>query len=60
VRALAQRPGTLVAAFPGAPDALTAVRARPAGPRGAAWESWHLYPSSGEVVRTATTVEVVA
>ncbi|WP_320672789.1 DUF2617 family protein [Patulibacter defluvii] len=47
----------LLAAFPGTPDALTALRLLPDAEPG--WESWHLYPERGEVVRTRTTVTVV-
>lgn len=50
-RELAVDPGGLVAAFPGAPGATTGLRAR-VDAVGAAWETWHLYPERGEVVRT--------
>ncbi|MGE4427114.1 MAG: DUF2617 family protein [Solirubrobacteraceae bacterium] len=52
---LAGRDDALLARFPGAPEAITGLRARP---RGAAtgWETWHLYPERREVVRTYTTV----
>ena len=46
----------LVGEFPGAPGALTALRAWRAGRDGVAWETWHLYPERGEVVRTTTAV----
>ena len=41
----------LVGVFPGSPDALTVLRGRELA-RGWAWESWHVYPGPGEVVRT--------
>jgi len=45
----------IVATFPGAPGAATALRARvTAG--GVAWDTWHLYPERGEVVRTRSSV----
>lgn len=50
---LGPEPDALVASFPGHPDALTAVAARPEGP-GVAWETWHAYPTTGELVRTVT------
>jgi len=52
---LAGRDDALLAWFPGAPDAVTALRARPRG-AATAWETWHLYPERGEVVHTVTTV----
>ncbi|MCU1672823.1 MAG: hypothetical protein JWN77_936 [Frankiales bacterium] len=42
---------SLVGAFPGSPDALTVLSARPLR-TGWAWRTWHVYPGSGEVVRT--------
>lgn len=47
----------LVASFPGHPDALTGLAARPFA-RGVAWWTWHIYPASGEVVRTSTRLVV--
>lgn len=44
-------PRSIVGAFPGSPDALTVLTARPLD-RGWAWRSWHVYPVAGEVVRT--------
>ena len=41
----------LVGAFPGSPHAVTVLVARPVV-RGWSWASWHVYPRSGEVVRT--------
>jgi hypothetical protein len=43
---------SLVGAFPGSPDALTVLTARPLH-GGWAWRTWHVYPGSSEVVRTA-------
>ena len=50
-------PRGVVATFPGAPGAATGLRAR-VGPDGVAWDTWHLYPERGEVVRTRTSVAV--
>lgn len=44
---------SLVGAFPGDPDALTVLHAESP----LRWRTWHLYPNSGEVVRTFSTVE---
>jgi hypothetical protein len=44
-------PASLVGAFPGSPDALTVLTARPLA-TGWRWRTWHVYPGSGEVVRT--------
>lgn len=60
LRALAGTAGALVAAFPGQRDALTAVCARPGAGAVAVWETWHLYPGAGELVRTTTTLAVAA
>lgn len=46
-------PAGVVATFPGVPGAATGLRAR-AERGGAAWDTWHLYPERGEVVRTRT------
>lgn len=48
-------PHGIVAAFPGSPGAATGLRAR-VGTDEVAWDTWHLYPERGEVVRTRTTV----
>lgn len=53
--ALTPDPHGIVAAFPGAPGAATGLRADPT-PGGLRWETWHLYPESGEVVRTRSAV----
>ncbi|CAB4906851.1 unannotated protein [freshwater metagenome] len=58
-RTLAGDPGGIVATFPGAPGAATGLRARPTAD-GAAWDTWHLYPERGEVVRTRTSVVLAA
>jgi hypothetical protein len=46
-------PHGVVATFPGAPGAATGLRAR-VERGGVAWDTWHLYPERGEVVRTRT------
>lgn len=43
----------LMGSFPGSPHAVTAVEALVSG-----WCTWHLYPQTGEVVETATVLEV--
>lgn len=43
--------------FPGAPEALTVLAAAPL-PGGARWESFHVYPQSGEIVSTSSRVVV--
>lgn len=45
----------LAGVFPGSPDALTALSCRPVR-GGVAWQTVHLYPSTCEVVGTASTV----
>ena len=47
----------LVGAFPGSPDALTVLAARPLA-TGWAWRTWHVYPGSGEVVRTSGSLRL--
>ena len=49
------RPDRLAGVFPGSDDALTVLAGR-ATARAAAWRTWHLYPNTGEAVRTATEV----
>lgn len=51
LRRRAEGPAVLAATFPGSPDALTAVAITATG-----WNTWHLYPQSGEVVETVTTL----
>ncbi|PSL08337.1 uncharacterized protein DUF2617 [Haloactinopolyspora alba] len=46
---------TVVAAFPADPDAVTALRARSDSAR-VAWDTWHLYPNSRQIVTTSTEV----
>jgi hypothetical protein len=48
-------PQALGGAFPGSPHALTVIVARPLA-RGWSWASWHVYPRSGEVVRTRSSL----
>ena len=45
----------LAGVFPGAADALTVLHGA-ATARRARWSTWHLYPNTGEAVRTATAV----
>lgn len=45
----------LVGVFPGSPHALTVLTGRVV-PAGWSWSSWHVYPCSGEVVRTRSTL----
>lgn len=52
-------PHGVVATFPGAPGAATGLRAR-VEPDGVAWDTWHLYPERGEVVRTRSSVAPAA
>ncbi len=58
---VAADPRGLVGVFGADPRALTALRAMPLPPatgagRGVAWETWHAYPQSGELVRTRSEV----
>lgn len=53
--ACADDPLALAGVFPGSPDALTALRCR-AVADGVGWETVHLYPRTGELVTTASTV----
>ena len=50
------RQDRLAGVFPGASDALTVLHGATA-PSLARWSTWHLYPNTGEVVRTVTTVD---
>lgn len=54
--ALRDRDGVLCGAFPGLPDALTAL----APPRdgGPGWDTWHTYPQTCDIVTTRTRLEV--
>ncbi len=49
------RDDRLAGVFPGDRDALT-VLAGGVAASGARWRTWHLYPGTGEVVRTSTEV----
>ncbi len=54
---VAADPRGLVGVFGADPGALTALRAAPLGAgEGVAWETWHAYPQSGELVRTRSEV----
>jgi hypothetical protein len=46
----------LAGVFPGAADALTVLHGA-ATLRRARWSTWHLYPNTGELVRTVTAVD---
>jgi hypothetical protein len=48
-------PQALVGVFPGAPFAITALRAWEEKD-GTAWRTWHAYPGTGELVETRTVV----
>lgn len=48
---LTDDPSALLARFPGAVDAVTALRLLPEG-----WETWHAYPNTGELVHTQTSL----
>lgn len=54
-RRYADHPQALLGAFPGSPHALTVLRGRPLA-RGWSWASWHVYPGTGELVRTRSTL----
>ncbi|MDP9432536.1 MAG: DUF2617 family protein [Actinomycetota bacterium] len=63
LRAAAVGPDRLAGVFPGSPDALTVLQGRADAPvpgadgiRTAQWRTWHLYPGTGEVVRTRSAV----
>lgn len=45
----------VVAAFPSDPGAVTALRSGSAD-TGVAWDTWHVYPRSGQIVTTATVL----
>ena len=53
----ADHPRVLIGEFPGAPEALTVIGAWP-HPRGVRWQTWHAYPTSGELIGTASVLEV--
>jgi len=45
----------VVAAFPGAPQAITALLPETAAGPAVRWRTWHAYPQTGELVTTTTT-----
>lgn len=53
-RELADDPAAVCAAFPGDPLALTALRACIEDDAGVAWQTWHTYPQTLQVVHTAS------
>lgn len=55
VAAAAADPRGLVGVFPGDGGAFTSLRVRER-PGGAAWETWHGYPQTGELVRTRSAI----
>ncbi|MDT0302346.1 DUF2617 family protein [Streptomonospora wellingtoniae] len=50
-------PRGVVAAFPGAPQAITALLPEAAPRAGVRWRTWHAYPQTQELVVTATACE---
>ncbi len=48
--------GTLVGVFPGATPAVTAIRCT-TDAHTVAWQTWHTYPQTCEIVVTSTTVD---
>lgn len=56
VRELADDPAAIVAGFPGAPYAVTAIALSTEGPT-LTWQTWHAYPQSGELVHTTTHLD---
>lgn len=58
-RRLARQRHVLIGAFPGATDAVTALLAEPRPNHDAVrWQTWHVYPQTGEVVHTHSVVQV--
>ncbi len=55
---LALDANALVAAFPGHPEAVTALAVRGDAGR-LRWRTWHAYPATGELVLTATRLSAV-
>lgn len=53
----ANHPRVLIGEFPGAPEALTVIGAWP-HPRGVRWQTWHAYPTSGELIGTASVLDI--
>jgi hypothetical protein len=54
-RTARERHDRIVGVFPGELDALTVLEGA-LEPGAARWQTWHLYPNTGEAVRTTTTV----
>jgi hypothetical protein len=50
-RDCARNRASLAGAYPGSPDALTAILPEPDG-AGVRWTTWHSYPQNGRLVRT--------
>jgi hypothetical protein len=46
-------PQAIVAGFPGTPYAVTAIAVDSTGPA-LAWQTWHAYPQTGELIHTTT------
>lgn len=46
----------LIGAFPGIPDAVTAIVASASDDETLTWETWHTYPQTGEVVATSSSL----
>lgn len=53
---LGDDPRAIVAAFPGAPDAVTALALDSPADDRLRWRTWHAYPQTGELVCTTTTL----
>ncbi|MGK5533754.1 DUF2617 family protein [Streptomyces sp. URMC 129] len=54
---LATHPASLCGAFPGSPDAFSALTVRRTGDV-IAWRTWHAYPQTGQIVETSTTLRL--
>jgi len=52
---LSAEPRALVGLFPGLRNAFTAIRFRATGPT-LAWDTWHSYPQTRELVHTASAL----
>lgn len=55
VERLSGRTDAVVAHFPGDPHAVTALALDAAGDGEIAWQTWHTYPQTGEIVATTTS-----
>ncbi|HSA52160.1 MAG TPA: DUF2617 family protein [Yinghuangia sp.] len=51
VASVESHPGGMVGAYPGVPNAVTAITAEHCGP-GIGWWTWHTYPQEGRIVST--------